>query len=734
MKGARYGRGSDGTRCKSRRRAGRAVALRGRSTGREGRIGRRVGTATGAPGRGGESRARAGEAVGSAPPSHPARVPFGATPAPASDARSGDPLPGRDVLASPPRPPIGRRTPSSREVIDRMTDNTIILAIVVSAVVLFVWGRFPVIIVALSTTLALYATGLVSLQQAFAGFGDSVIIFIAGLFVIAAGLESTGVTAWVGQWLSKTVRGSPLRLSVLTVLIVALLSPLISMSGAVAAFVPVVTLLALRMGETPSKYLMPLAFASGAGSKLALTGTPKNVLIHDASMDAGYGGFGFFEFAWVGVPLLVGTVLIVALLARRLLPERQPANLPADLGRHAQTLVEQYRLDQGTVRMRLREGSPLVGRSIGAVDVAGYADLSIISASQGPSGPPRRGEPLRANDILVVRGGAEDLAAFATAAGLAPQDDGEGSVADTLFNRNSGLAEIVIPPRSPLIGKIMAPGMVTESGDLVVISIQRNGEDLGSARHGEVAGGAGTALRQGDVLLLQGTWSALDRRLSDPEVRVVDMPETVRRQAVPLGIGSGAMLAIVAGMVAALASGLVSPAVAVLVAAIATILVGILAVDQAYRAIDWNTVILVAAMMPLSTAMYQSGAAEDLAEILVALIGDAGPVALLAGLFVFTALLGQVISNTATALILIPIAVAAAIELGISAQPVLMSLNVGASAAFLTPVATPPNLIVMGPGGYRFGDYWRLGVVLLLLYGVIAVFWVPLVWPLAPTG
>jgi di/tricarboxylate transporter len=187
-------------------------------------------------------------------------------------------------------------------------------------------------------------------------------------------------------------------------------------------------------------------------------------------------------------------------------------------------------------------------------------------------------------------------------------------------------------------------------------------------------------------------------------------------------------------MVAVLASGAVSAAVAVLVAALATIAFGILTVEQSYRAIDWNTVILVAAMMPLSTAMYQSGAAEDMAELLVAGIGDAGPVALLAGLFLFTALLGQVISNTATALILIPIAVASAIELGISAQPVLMSLNVGASAAFLTPVATPPNLIVLGPGGYRFGDYWKLGIVLVLLYGAIAVFWVPMVWPLAPAG
>jgi di/tricarboxylate transporter len=190
------------------------------------------------------------------------------------------------------------------------------------------------------------------------------------------------------------------------------------------------------------------------------------------------------------------------------------------------------------------------------------------------------------------------------------------------------------------------------------------------------------------------------------------------------------MLAIVVAMVALLTIGVLPSAVTVLLAALAVIVAGLVTVPQAYRAIDWDTVILIAAMMPLATAMYATGTAERLAEGLVDLVGDAGPVALLAGLFLFAGILGQLISNTATALILIPIAVATAIELGVSAQPVLMSLNVGAAAAFLTPIATPPNLVVMGPGGYRFGDYWPLGLVLMALYFLVAVFWVPVIWPL----
>ncbi len=205
----------------------------------------------------------------------------------------------------------------------------------------------------------------------------------------------------------------------------------------------------------------------------------------------------------------------------------------------------------------------------------------------------------------------------------------------------------------------------------------------------------------------------------------------MRRQAVPLGSGSRTMLAILAAMVLVLSTGVLPAAVGVLVAAMAVICKMVYSpLPQAYRAIDLNTVILVASMIPLSTAMNLTGAAAQMADLLVATIGGSSPAMLLAGLFLFTAVLGQVISNTATAMIVIPIAVAAAGELGLSAKPVLMSLNVGASAAFLTPVATTSNLIVMGPGGYRFGDYWKLGLLLMMLYFVVAVFWVPVVWRL----
>ena len=229
-------------------------------------------------------------------------------------------------------------------------------------------------------------------------------------------------------------------------------------------------------------------------------------------------------------------------------------------------------------------------------------------------------------------------------------------------------------------------------------------------------------------MLLQGTWKALDIRLNDPEVLVVNSPDVVRRQAVPLGQGAKQALIILGVMVFLLATGLVPPAVAGLLAGFALILSGVLTVEQSYRSVDWTTVILVAAMMPLSAAMQQSGAAQLMAEGLVALVGDAGPYALLAGLFLLTAILGQLISNTATALIVIPIAVAAATGMGVSPLPVLMAVGVAAAAAFLTPIATPTNLMVMGPGGYAFGDYWKLGLPLMIWFFVVSVFLVPLIW------
>ncbi|MFL5335077.1 MAG: SLC13 family permease [Geminicoccaceae bacterium] len=601
-----------------------------------------------------------------------------------------------------------------------MSDIALTFTIVAGVVVLFVWDRLPVIVVALATSLALWATGVLDLGQSLAGFGDPAVIFIASLFVVSAGLDATGVTAWTGQFLIRQAGESRTRLLVLMMLLIAILTALINLNGSVAALLPVVVVMAVRLNRPPSQLLMPMVFAGHAGSLLALTGTPVNVLVSDAAVNGGLRPFGFFEYGLAGVPLLLGTMAIILLVAPRVLPNRSSRGIPADLSKHARTLVEQYRLDDGTFQLRVREGSAFAGAPKAGVQLADYPGLDLVALQDGVAGGPLRREEVAIGDLLIVRGDKEAAASFASDKGLALRD-AEAGLADTLFNKASGLAEVVIPPRSKFIGEQVFRGMVTPSGDLIVLGVQRRGEDLGPKP---------ATLAAGDTLLLQGTWQALDERLADADVLLVDSPELVRRQAVPMGPGAKRALLVLGAMVVLLATGLLPSAVVGLLAAGAMILLRIVSVEASYRAINWTTIILIGAMMPLSTAMYQSGAAAMLGENLVRLVGDAGPRALLAGLFLLTGVLGQLISNTATALILIPISVAAAQQIGISPQPVLMSVAVAAAASFLTPVATPVNLMVMGPGGYRFGDYWKLGLPLMIWFFVVAVFIVPLFWPL----
>jgi di/tricarboxylate transporter len=603
-----------------------------------------------------------------------------------------------------------------------LSDITIVFLIILGAVILFVQNRLPVVIVALAVPLCLYLTGILSLQEVFSGFGDPTIIFIASLFVVAAGIEAAGVTAWAGQklidWAGDEGRG---RLLVLMMLMVAVLTAMISVNGAVAALLPVVVVLAIRTGTAPSQLLMPLAFGAHTGSKLALSGTPIAVITNDALVDAGGTAFAFFEFAWAGVPLVIGGIIIVYLLGPKLLPYTQGPSLPPDFSRHARTLSEQYALDSSYFQLKLGDASPLAATKARGIDLAGFPGLRIVRA-KAPDGVPLDAEaPLVAGASLVVSGDPSVVAAFAEAKGLVMVAAGEESgVEEILFNRASGLAEVVIPPRSKWAGEMVFPGMTTKAGDIVVLAIQRGGNPVGPGAH---------RLGAGDTLLLQGSWKALDEQLADPSVLVVDSPTLVRKQAVPLGLGAKAAILILIAMVTMLAFNLVQPAIAGLISAGAVILTGLLKVEEAYRAINWTTIILVGAMMPLSNAMFQTGAAQLIADELVGLLGDAGPRGLLIGLFLIAAVLGQVISNTATALIIIPVAVLAADTMGINVTPVLMSVNVACAAAFLTPIATPVNLMVMGPGGYKFNDYWRLGLCMMAMFFVVSVFWVPVVWP-----
>lgn len=600
-----------------------------------------------------------------------------------------------------------------------MSDMAIVFTILGVAVVLFATNKFAVEIVAIGVALSLAATGVLDIDQALAGFGDRTVIFIAALFVVSTALEATGVTTWAGQRLIRLAGDDTRKLLVFTMLLSAALTSIISVNGAVAALLPMVVVIAVRLGLPTSQLMMPLAFAAHAGSMLALTGTPVNVLISDAADGAGAGRFNFFEYALVGVPLLAIVVVLTLALGPRLLPMRTPNTLPPDLSAHARTLEFAYLQHGDVVRYDVTSDAHMVGRS--ADDVAELlpddVDLVGVETDDGLTLP----DSVEVGDVVIVRGPTDAIDEVESATGLLRAAH-PFIVDPDLVGKRVGVVEVVVPPRSDFIGTEAFPGMVTPSGDLVVLAIQRRGQDLGPRA---------MRLEAGDVLLVQGDWQALEREIdADNEVLAVDDPQQVRSQAVPLGPRSTTALIITAAMVVLLATGAVPAAVAALLAACAIVGLGVLTPNEAYRGISWTTVFLVAGMIPLSTAMEVSGAAAWAADILVDLADGSNPRVLLFGIFVLSAVVGSVISNTATALIVIPIALSAAADLDIAAQPVMMAVGVSTSAAFLLPITTPANLMVMGPGGYKFNDYWKFGLPILFVYGLMVVFYLPLVWPL----
>lgn len=600
-----------------------------------------------------------------------------------------------------------------------MSPEIITLLTLLVVVVLFVSNRFPVELVAVSSALALFGFGIITLPQAFSGFGDPAVVLIASLYVVSEGLDASGVTTWVGQRLVALAGSGRGRLLLFTTLLSAVLTAFIGLNGTVAALLPIVIVMSLRQALPPSRFLMPLAFAGSAGQLLLLTGSPVNVIISEAAADAGVGAFAYAEFALVGIPLVIGTIAIVMLLSARLVPERTSGSIPPDLSSIASNLVRTYSLDN-VAHLVVSADSPLVGRPRSGWDLHEYPDVRIVTVLDATTEQPTSRGQIGVGDRLTVVGDPDVARRYAQDHQLTVKAVRSSSdVASTLLSEESGAAEVIIPPRSAYAGASVEPSQVV-GGSLIVLGVSRAGKDLGPGLH---------KLRTGDALLLEGPWAALEAADASHDVLVVDSPELIRRQNVPLSAGSKRAIVIMTAMVVLLTTGLVPASVAALLAAIAMVLFRVISMPQAYRGINWTTVFLLGGMFPMAIAVTESGAGDLVAGGIVGLVGDAGPIALLAALFAITVLFSQLISNTATALVMIPIAVSAAAQVDISARPVLMSLCVGAAVAFLTPVATPPNLMVMGPAGYRFGDYWRLGLPLVVLFGVVAIFLVPAIWP-----
>lgn len=627
-----------------------------------------------------------------------------------------------------------------------MSDMTITFLILGVTIVLFVWGRWKPDVVAVGSLLALYLAGVVSLGEAFSGFANATVVLIAALFVVSEGLSRTGVTAYLGEKLIGGAGGSTLRLLVFAMLATAILSGFLSNTGTVATLMPAVVVAAWGVRSAPPAFLIPVAFAANVGGLITLTGTPPNIIVTDALGQAGLRRFGFFEFALIAIPLLVLTVLYMASIGRRLLPRRRAGDAPPVLDQEMDELADAYALHGELYRMRVRKPSPLVGASLRSSDLGRrygvvvlaidrYEDDSgllgqalpapvrdrVESLRSDPAALPDPDEPIDYNDVLVVSGTPRQVRELEVemSLGVLPIDDA-GQELNELLSQEIGIAEVLITPRSSYVGKVVAKGAVGRTFGVLVLGIRRRDRPLPST----------TPLEFGDALLVRGTWEAIGRMAEETRnFVVVGQPEQIATQVTELNAKSWLSIGILAAMVVLMVTDVVPVVIAAMLAAGAMLLTGCLTQTQAYRSISWSTVVLIAAMIPMAIALESTGGAELIADGLVDTLGALGPVPLLAGIFLVTTGFSQVMSNTASAVLMAPIVLSAAQGLGVDPHPLMMGLAVGASTALLTPIGTAPNLMVMAPGGYRFTDYAKVGGPLLVVLLVVSLILIPILWP-----
>lgn len=611
-----------------------------------------------------------------------------------------------------------------------------VFGLLVAAVVLFVTDRLRMDVVALLVLLTLLLTGILSPEEALAGFSHPVVLIIAGLFVVSGALFQTGVASAMGQLLTRISGENEGRLIVVTMGAVALLSAFLSSAGATAVLIPVVVSMAWRARVAASRVLMPLAIGSLVGGLLTLIGTPPNLVVSGELAAHGLDAFRFFTFTPVGLLIWGVAVAFMLLVGRRLLPARawgasEGTYVEPDTSLSLDDLADAYGLQGNLFLVRVRSSSPLVGRPLNEVALRPRYGVNVIEIQSWPTmkkppTPARPVEPetlLEHNDILHVQGSAEDITRMAKdlRLGILPQTE-EGDE-EPLRSDELGMVELLLPPRSRLIGQTLREARFRDKYNLTVLSIRRYGEPLPPDQITD------TRLRFGDTLLVLGSWQRI--RLLQEERRnfvVVGQPrEMLEAQRTPKNALTSTFVMI--AMLALMTFEIVPPVTAVLMAAMVMILTGCLTVEQAYEAMNWQSIVLLAGMLPVATALQKTGGVQFIAGTLTAGLGSLGPPAVMAGLFLLTALFSQFISNTATTVLMAPIAYQAAVTLGITPQAYLMAVAVAASTAFATPMASMSTTMVMAPGNYRFGDYAKIGLGFQMLALIIAMVVLPLLFP-----
>jgi di/tricarboxylate transporter len=588
------------------------------------------------------------------------------------------------------------------------------LAITAGALALFVWNRVRVDVVALIVMATLIVTGLVTPQQGISGFANEAMITVAAMFILSSGLMRTGAIDALGRRLERWAGTGELRLMAVMMAVVIPLSAFINNTPVVVVMLPVVLGLCRKLKIAPSRLLMPLSFSSQLGGTLTLIGTSTNLLVAGLVLELGVGRIGLFDITPPAFVLAVLSVLYMLTLGRKLAPTRETHG----------DLLSSYELREYLSGLVVGDASPVAGLSLRDARFASEYGLQVVGIDRGGERMPfpRGGTVIRAGDVLIVEGRIPDIARVAeldnhlTITETHPSFPGVGPVADQPVE--SRLAELIVPPRSPVVGRTLQQVNFRNTYGVPVLGIQRHGEALQEQLRD-------VRLAAGDVLLVSGRPAELTALHASGDLALIGAVDMAQKRPRKMKIA----FAIIAGVVALAALEVLPILVSAILGVIAMFLTGCLKPDEAYEDIDWMVLVLLGAILPLGIAMRDTGTAALIASALVDATRPLGSYGVIATFYLLTSLLTELISNNAAAVVLTPIAVATATALGISPLPLIIAVMLAASNSFMTPIGYQTNTFIYGPGGYRFTDFLRVGGPLNFLLAIAATFVIPLFFP-----
>ncbi|MGD8604525.1 MAG: SLC13 family permease [Anaerolineales bacterium] len=584
------------------------------------------------------------------------------------------------------------------------------LGIIASALVLFATEKLRVDVVAIMVLITIGVLKLIPGDELFSGFSNHAVITVWAVYMVSGGMFQTGVADMMGNAILRVAGDSEPRLVAVIMLTVGVLSAFINNVGATAMLLPAVVGIARRTKVPVSKLLIPLAFASLLGGGMTLIGTPANILASGILTERGLVSFDFFEFTPLGLSLLAVGILYMVLLGRHLLPIRAGTGGPD----------EEYLLREYVSHVAIPASSQLAGSTLLEAGLGRDHDLTVLGITRQDGSQPRidRNTRLLTGDELVVEGNAEDLMKACNELGLVLQERRDLDV-DTIQPGQVKLIEATLAPQARIVDQPLKDVRFRDKYGFTALAISRHGEVI-TRRLRDIP------LKFGDALLLQGPQHRIPQLQQSQDFLVLEPVEinTLRRRKAPLAVG-----ALLAAIGLTLFGGF-DISLAMVIAAIIMILTGALTIDEAYASVDWRTVFLVAGMLPLGLAMEATGTARFLANIMLDTFGPWGPIATLAGVYLLAALVTQPMSNAAAVVLIVPIALDTAAGVGADYKAFTVAVVVGAATSFLSPVGHKANVLVFGPGGYKFTDYTRVGFILTLLLLAVSLILIPALWPL----